>query len=69
MGAGTRRAQVAVGAFWVLLMLVFEFALGRALGEGWDRILADYNPVRGGFMMLGMLFLFLSPMLAARLRP
>lgn len=69
MGAGTRRAQLAVGGFWVLLTLAFELALGRALGEGWDRILADYNPARGGFMMPGMLFLFLTPMLAARLRP
>jgi hypothetical protein len=68
MGARTRRAQLAVGGFWVLLTLAFEFVLGRALGAGWERILADYNPARGGFMILGMVFLFLTPMLAARLR-
>jgi hypothetical protein len=28
MGAGTRRQQLSVGAFWVLLTLIFEFALG-----------------------------------------
>lgn len=68
MGARSRRAQLLVGGYWVALTLAFEFALGRALGASWERILEDYNPARGGFMMLGMAFLFLAPMLAARLR-
>jgi hypothetical protein len=38
------------------------------MGLGWDRILADYNPVRGGFMILGMVFMFFAPLFAARLR-
>jgi hypothetical protein len=69
MGARTRRAQLMVGGYWVLLTLAFEILLGRAMGLGWDRILADYDPARGGFMILGMIFLFLAPALAARLRP
>ena len=68
MGARSRHAQLKVGAMWVLLTLVFEFALGHAMGLGWDRILSDYNPARGGFMILGMAFLFFAPMLAARWR-
>lgn len=68
IGARSRRAQFAVGALWVALTLIFEFALGRALGASWDRILEDYNPARGGFMILGMAFLFLAPMLAATWR-
>jgi hypothetical protein len=68
MGARSRRAQLLVGGYWVALTLAFEFALGRALGASWERILEDYNPARGGFMMPGMAFLFLAPMLAARLR-
>lgn len=68
LGARSRRTRLQVGAFWVLATLGFEFALGRALGASWERILEDYNPARGGFMILGMAFLFLSPMLAARLR-
>jgi hypothetical protein len=68
VGARTTRTQLWVGAYWVALTLAFEFALGRALGASWERIFEDYNPARGGFMMLGMVFLFLSPMLAARLR-
>ena len=68
LGARTRRMQLMVGAYWVVLTLTFEIALGRAVGASWERILADYNPARGGFMILGMAFLFFSPLLAARLR-
>lgn len=68
MGAATRRIQLLVGGLWVSLTLVFEMALGRALGAGWERILSDYNPLRGGFMMLGLTFMFFAPMLAWKLR-
>jgi hypothetical protein len=68
MGARTQHAQLKVGALWILLTMAFEIALGRAAGLGWDRILADYNPARGGFMILGMIFMFFAPLLAARLR-
>jgi hypothetical protein len=66
--AATRRQQFAVGALWVVLTLAFEFAIGRATGASWSRILSDYDPSRGGLMLLGMAFMFLAPMLAARLR-
>jgi peptidoglycan/LPS O-acetylase OafA/YrhL len=68
LGAHSRRTQLQVGAFWGCMTLAFEFALGRALGTSWQRILEDYNPARGGFMILGMAVLFLAPMLAARWR-
>jgi hypothetical protein len=68
MGAGTRRQQLSVGAFWVLLTLIFEFALGRATGASWSRILSDYNPAHGGFMLLGLAFMFITPWLTRRLR-
>jgi len=66
MGAGTRSAQLGVGLYWMLLTVIFEFALGRALGATWDRILSDYNPARGGFMLLGLAFMALTPMLTAK---
>ena len=68
MRAEGRRAQFAIGGLWVALTLTFEALLGRAIGLSWERLLEDYNPARGGFMMLGMSFMFLSPWLAARLR-
>ena len=68
MGACTRRQQLSVGAFWVLLTLIFEFALGRATGTSWSRILSDYNPTHGGLMLLGLAFMFITPWLTRRLR-
>jgi hypothetical protein len=66
LNARTRREQLLVGAFWVALTLVFEFALGRATGQSWIRILDDYNPARGGLMLLGLAFMFCTPMLVRR---
>ncbi len=68
LGAGSRRALLLVGALWVALTLAFEIVLGRAMGASWDRISADYDPLRGGFMILGLAFMFVSPLLAAKLR-
>jgi hypothetical protein len=68
MGAATRRSQFITGFWWVALTLCFESVLGRALGYSWSRILSDYDPTRGGFMVLGLAFMVFAPMLAARLR-
>jgi len=68
MGAATRQAQFIVGLWWVALTLCFESVLGRALGYSWSRILSDYDPTRGGFMVLGLAFMVIAPVLAAKLR-
>jgi hypothetical protein len=68
LGARSRGLLLGIGLLWVTLTLTFEFAVGRALGYGWPRILSDYDPGRGGFMLLGMAFLWAAPLLAARLR-
>ena len=68
MGASSRRQQLRVGAYWVLLTLVFEVSLGRALGMSWSRIFSDYNLVRGGYMLFGLAFMFLTPWITRKLR-
>lgn len=68
MGAATRQLQLLVGIWWAVLTLAFECALGRILGLSWSRILADYDPTRGGFMVLGLAFMVFAPQLAAKLR-
>lgn len=58
-----------VGALWMGLTLLFEFALGLfVLGYSWARMWEDYNLLRGGLMGLGLLWLLFVPRLAARLR-
>ena len=68
MGAVTRHLQLLVGAWWAVLTFAFECTLGRTLGMSWTRILADYDPSRGGFMVLGLAFMVFAPLLAAKLR-
>jgi len=66
--ARTVRAQLGVGALWVVLTVCFEYALGRALGLTNERMLADYDVARGGFMLFGLAFMLVAPVLAARVR-
>jgi len=66
--ARTVRAQLAIGALWVVLTACFEYALGRALGLTNERMLADYDVARGGFMLFGLAFMLVAPVLAARVR-
>jgi hypothetical protein len=68
MGAMTQETQLLVGVYWAALTLTFETLLGRALGLTWPRIFSDYDLARGGFMVLGILFMVFAPLLAARLR-
>lgn len=64
----TRRQALAVGVGWALAMIAFEVGIGLATGATADRMLSDYDPRRGGFMVLGMLVLVCAPGWAARWR-
>lgn len=68
LGATSGRVLLIVGAWWAALTLAFEILLGRALGLPWSRILSDYDLVRGGLMALGLGFMVIAPLLAAKLR-
>jgi hypothetical protein len=69
IAAGTRVRLLGVGVLWVVLTVLFEVGLGRlALGLSWERITEDYDPARGGFLGLGLLFTAVSPLLAAKFR-
>lgn len=69
LGAGSPRAQWAVGMLWLALMACFELAFGRLVaGASWQRLAEDYNLARGGLLGLGMLWLLCAPRLAAALR-
>ena len=68
LNAANLKAQLSVGLLWVVLIVLFEFGLGAALGYTRERMLSDYNVTQGGFMGFGLLFLLFAPVLAARLR-
>ncbi|TWU44159.1 hypothetical protein Q31b_16950 [Novipirellula aureliae] len=69
IGAESRLERLVVGAIWLLLTVTFELCFGRfVVGLSWERLAADYNLLQGGLMPIGLLVLFFSPMVAAKLR-
>jgi hypothetical protein len=69
IAAKTKPQLLGVGLLWVVLTVLFEIGLGRlVLGLPWERITEDYDVARGGFMGLGLLFMAVSPLLAAWFR-
>lgn len=67
--ANGKRQLLLVGLIWVVLTMLFELALGRwVLDLPWERIYEDYDLRNGGFLGLGMLFMFVSPLLASQLK-
>jgi hypothetical protein len=68
IGARSTARLLAVGALWLLLMVGFDIVLAQSLGFSWERILADFDPRRGGLLGFGMATMLVMPWLAARLR-
>jgi hypothetical protein len=60
--------SLLVGGIWLGLMLAFDFALGRLfMRASWERLLADFDIGKGGYLAFGMTTLFLTPLLIAGL--
>ena len=68
IGARSFSEQLKVGAFWMVLMAIFEVSLGLAFGYSLERIFSDYNIVEGRLMIFGMMFMLFAPALAAKAR-
>ena len=68
IGSRSFGEQFRVGLLWVVLIVIFEFSLGAALGYSRERMLSDYNMAEGGYMALGLLFMLFAPALAAKAR-
>lgn len=60
---------LGIGILWFLLTVVFEICLGLfVFGYSWQQIGADYNLLQGGLMPIGLVWLVLSPFIAAKIR-
>jgi hypothetical protein len=63
------RQLLAIGLFWLFLMIGFEVSFGRfVMGLTWERIISDYNMAEGGLLPIGMLVLTTAPLVAAKVR-
>lgn len=63
------RQWFAVGLFWLVLTLIFEFGFGRSLQQkSWGELFSAYTFQGGNIWPIVLLVTFLSPWLAAKLR-
>jgi hypothetical protein len=68
IAATTKLRLLGVGLLRAVLTVLFEIGLGRlVLDLPWDWITEDDDLTRGGFLGLGLLFVAVSPLLAARI--
>jgi len=69
IGVRTLPQCFGIGALWVFLMISYDVSLGRFVFQlSWKRVLADFDPRKGGYLGFGMLVLFIAPLIAARMR-
>lgn len=69
VGLVTVQAHLALGAVLALFMASFDAALGKwLLRRSWRKILDDFNPATGNFLLFGLALLLVFPSLVALLR-
>ena len=58
---------LAIGLLWLLMTVVFEFGFGHYVaGHPWQKLLADYNVLRGRVWLLFLLWLTVLPYVTYR---
>ena len=69
IGPETDPECLLLGLIWLLLMLAYDLAVGRFVFHySWGRIAADFDLRKGNFLAIGMLVLFLTPLLVMKLQ-
>ena len=62
------RTLFQIGLFWLVLSLLFEFGFFHyAMHEPWEKLLADYNLLRGRLLLVVWLTTLFSPVICGRL--
>ena len=60
---------IGVGLMWMILTILFEFALGRyVVGDPWGKLLADYDLLQGRVWGLFVLWVGLAPYVFYRIK-
>ena len=69
IGPSSNRESIIIGLLWLTLMLTFDITFGRLVFHFfWKRIFADFDVTKGNLLTLGMILLFLTPLIIATLR-
>ncbi len=69
MGVTATLPLLGIGAVLALFMAAFDVALARGLlKRPWSRVLEDFNPATGNYLLFGVLLLASFPWLVVRLQ-
>ena len=69
INAPSVKSLFVIGLMWVILTVLFEFALGIFVFDySWVRMFEDYDISRGGLMGFGLLFMFFASLFATKVR-
>ena len=68
LGIRSSSGALQIGAFWLVLTLVFEFVFGIWQGKSWQGLLQAYTFQGGNIWPVVLLVTVLSPWLALKLR-
>lgn len=59
---------ILIGMVWLTMTLLFEFGFGRLRGNSWERLLQDYNIVKGRLWVFVPIFVMIAPYLFYRIK-
>lgn len=64
----TTNMLLLIGLMWILMTIVFEFGFGHwVAGHSWEKLLHDYNILKGRVWILFLLNSLITPLLIKRL--
>ena len=63
-------AHVLLGLTLATFMAAFDLAIGRyVMHKAWHKLWPDFNPASGNYLLYGLLFLCVAPLLVSGLHP
>jgi hypothetical protein len=69
LGVDTPAGYLTVGAFWLVLTVLFEVSFTLlVMGHPMDELLMDYDIFRGRLWLLVLVTTFFAPLLAAKIK-
>ena len=69
IGVNTRAGYLVVGAFWLVLTVLFEVSFSLlVMGHPMDELLNDFDLFRGRLWLIVLAATFFAPLLASKMR-
>ena len=65
----TTNQALMIGVFWLLFTVIFEFLFGHYIvGHSWNKLLHDYNIVKGRVWILVLIWVAIAPYVIYKLQ-